>query len=78
MNSRSLQDDLGSYFDEAEQRAIEIGLSEKLARGRHANYDKVIGPVFKEMAGDAELRRKLLSQTDIADACYRYGENQVS
>ena len=75
---RNLQDDLSSYFDETEQRAIEIGLSEKLARGRHANYDEVIAPVFREMAGDGELRRQLLSAVDIADACFRYGETHSS
>ena len=74
MNERNLQDDLGSYFDETEQRAIEIGLSEKLARGRHSNFDEVIAPVFVEMANDGELRRQLLSAVDIADACFRYGE----
>ena len=78
MNSRSLQNDLGSYFDETEQRAIEIGIAEKLARGRHSNYDEVIAPVFREMAEDGELRRQLLSQVDIASAVYTYGKNQVS
>ena len=70
---RTLQDDLGSYFSEDECRAIEIGLSEKLARGRHSNFDEVIGPVFREMAEDSELRRQLLSQVDLADAVYQYG-----
>ena len=77
MMNRSLQDDLDSYFDEAEVRAIEIGLSEKLARGRHSNFDEVIGPVFRKMAEDGELRRQLLSAVDIADACFRYGENHA-
>jgi len=77
MNTRSLADDLGSYFSEDEQRAIEIGLSEKLARGRHSNYDEVIGSVFREMADDGELRRQLLSAVDIADACFRYGETHA-
>jgi len=78
MNERTLQDSLSSYFDETEVRGIEIGLSEKLARGRHDNFDEVIAPVFREMAENSELRRHLLSQTDIADACYRYGENHSS
>ncbi len=60
--NRTLQDDLDSYFDEVEVRSIEIGLSEKLARGRHANFDEVIALVFREMAEDGELRRQLLSQ----------------
>ena len=71
--NRTLQDDLDSYFDEVEVRGIEIGLGEKLARGRHANFDEVIAPVFREMAEDGELRRQLLSQTDIASALYEYG-----
>ena len=70
---RTLQDDLGSYFTEDEQRSIEIGLSEKFARSRHPNFDEIIAPVFGEMGGDPELRRKLLSQADIAESCYRYG-----
>ena len=70
---RNLEDDLSSYFDEVEIRGIEIGLSEKLARGRHANFDEVIAPVFREMAEDGELRRQLLSQIDIASALYQYG-----
>ena len=70
---RTLQDDLGSYFTEDEQRAIEIGLSEKLARGRHSNFDEIIAPVFREMASDGELRRQLLSHIDIASAVYEYG-----
>ena len=73
MNRRTLEDDLGSYFTEDEQRSIEIGLSEKLARGRHSNFDEVIGVVFREMAEDGELRRQLLSQIDIASAVYEYG-----
>ena len=77
MMNRTLQDDLGSYFDETEQRSIEIGLAEKLARGRHSNYDEVIGSVFREMADDGELRRQLLSAVDIADACFRYGETNA-
>ena len=72
--SRTLEDDLNSYFDEVEVRAIEIGLSEKLARNRHENFDEVIAPVFREMASDGELRRQLLSQTDIASAVYQYGQ----
>ena len=72
---RNLQDDLSSYFDESEVRSILIGLSEKLARGRHANFDEVIAPVFREMAENSELRRQLLSKTDIADACFQYGAN---
>ena len=71
--NRTLQDDLGSYFDDVEVRGIEIGLSEKLARGRHSNFDEVIAPVFREMAEDGELRRQLLSQIDIASALYEYG-----
>ncbi len=73
MNRRTLEDDLGSYFTEDEQRSIEIGLSEKLARGRHSNFDEVIGLVFQEMAEDGELRRQLLSQIDIASPVYEYG-----
>ena len=71
--NRTLQDDLASYFDDVEVRAIEIGLSEKLARDRHANFDQVIGPIFVMMASDSELRRQLLSQIDIASAVYEYG-----
>ena len=71
---RNLADDLHSYFDDTEVRSIEIGLAEKLARSRHANFDEVIAPVFREMAEDAELRRHLLSQTDIAAATYQYGK----
>ena len=78
MMNRSLQDDLSSYFDESEVRSILIGLAEKLARGRHSNFDEVIGPVFREMAEDGELRRQLLSAVDIADACFRYGETHSS
>ena len=70
---RNLEDDLSSYFDEVEVRGIEIGLSEKLARGRYSNFDEVIAPVFREMAEDGELRRQLLSQIDIASALYEYG-----
>ncbi len=70
---RNLEDDLSSYFDEVEVRGIEIGLSEKLARGRHPNFDEVIAPVFREMAENGELRRQLLSQIDIASALYEYG-----
>ena len=70
---RNLADDLGSCFTEDEQRAIEIGLSEKLARNRHSNFDESIGPVCREMASDGELRRQLLSQIDIASALYEYG-----
>ncbi len=70
---RNFEDDLGSYFDEVEVRGIEIGLSEKLARGRHSNFDEVIAPVFREMAEDGELRRQLLSQIDIASPVYEYG-----
>ena len=73
MNERTLQDSLSSYFDETEVRGIEIGLSEKLARGRHDNFDEVIAPVFRTMAEDGELRRRLLSQIDIASAVYEYG-----
>ena len=76
--NRTLEDDLGSYFDEVEVRAIEIGLSEKLARDRHSNFDEVIAPVFREMASDGELRRQLLSQTDIASAVYQYGTEGAS
>ena len=71
--NRTLQDDLGSYFDDVEVRGIEIGLSEKLARSRHDNFDEVIAPVFRTMAEDGELRRRLLSQIDIASAVYEYG-----
>ncbi len=71
---RNLADTLNSYFDDTEVRAIEIGLAEKLARGRHANFDEVIAPVFHAMAEDGELRRHLLSQVDIADATYQYGK----
>ena len=72
--NRTLDDDLGSYFDPISIRSIEIGLAEKLARSRHTNFDAVIAPVFHEMAEDAELRRHLLSQVDIADATYQYGK----
>ena len=70
MHSRTLKDDLDSYFTETEVRSIEIGLSEKLARGRHSDFDEVVGSVFHEMADDGELRRQLLNQVDIADAVY--------
>ena len=67
MNSRTLKDDLDSYFTETEVRGIEIGLSEKLARCRHPDFDEVMSSVFHEMADDGELRRQLLNWVDIAD-----------
>ncbi len=70
---RNLEDDLSSYFDEVEVRGIEIGLSEKLARDRHPDFDVVIVSVFREMAVDPELRRRLLAASDIAESCYQHG-----
>ena len=69
----TLDNELDSYFDPVERRGIEIGLSEKFARGRHPNFDEVIEPVFQEMGSDPELRRRLLSQDDIAESCYQHG-----
>jgi hypothetical protein len=75
--SRSLADDLSSYFDETQVRSIEIGLGEKLARCRHPDFDQVVGLVFHKMAEDGELRRQLLSQVDIASAVYQHGKNHA-
>ena len=76
MMNRTLKDDLDSYFTETEVRSIEIGLSERLARCRHPDFDEVMRSVFHEMADDGELRRQLLNQVDMADAVYRHGKSQ--
>ena len=72
----TLEDELDSFFNASEVRSIEIGMAERFARNRHENYDAMVSPVFHLMANDPELRRQLLSQTDIAESCYRYGKEQ--
>ena len=61
---------------EKERGRAAVGVSEQLARGRHADYDRVVAHVAPKLK-DEGFRDKIFQAEDPAEALYEAGQREI-